>query len=67
MISYLGEQPDNRVGMIRRGGLLLVKLLNDEGCHGSGAAGKVSLQTPTQLTHAAVARHDQLFREGNII
>ena len=55
------------MGMVRRGRFLLIKLPNDEGCYGRGAAGKVSLQTPAQLTHAAVARHDQLLGEGYVI
>ena len=53
--------------MVGRGGLLFIKLSNDELCHSSGAAGKVSLETPAQLAHTTVASHDQLLREGNVI
>ena len=53
--------------MVWRGRLLFVKLSDDEGCDGGGAAGKVSLETPAQLAHAPIARHDQLLRERHVI
>lgn len=65
--THLQKQLHNGGGVSLRAQLIFLQLLENEGRHLVAMTGEVSLQTPAELHHALVPRHQEVLGERYLI